>query len=91
MAYNDLVYEDRLFNLYEIVLNYVSKNEREELAQHMYDWLRSWEAPASVFDGLAEHDAELFDLIKDNVVQDEYEDEEDEEDDYYDEDEYYDE
>lgn len=92
MAYNDMVYEDRLFNLYEIVLNYIPENEREELAQHIYDWLRSWEAPAGVYDGLADNDADLAELVKQRGLKDEYEDEEeDEEDEYYDEDEYYEE
>lgn len=82
MAYNDALSEDVLFELYDIVLGYVPDKEREELAQHVYDWLRGWEAPAHVYDGLSEHDKYLTTLTKDSAVSEEYEEEEEEEDSY---------
>lgn len=67
MSYKgELLEEDRLFDLYYTLLGYVPDSEREELAQHIYDWLRAWDAPASVFDGLADHDSFLLNLAKDN-------------------------
>lgn len=82
MAYKDEgLNEDVLFELYDIVLGYVPDKEREELAQHVYDWLRGWEAPAHVYDGLSEHDKYLNTLSKDVSLSESYEEEE-EEDDY---------
>lgn len=90
MAYKDeALNEDVLFELYDIVLGYVPDKEREELAQHVYDWLRGWEAPASVYDGLSEHDKYLNTLSKDAAVSEEYEEEEEDEYDSYDSDDDY--
>ena len=86
MAYNELVNEDRLFELYDIMLGYASDGEREALAQHIYDWLRAWEAPVSIFEGMIDQDKYLADVSKENVVR-EYPDE-DEEEDPYEEDEF---
>lgn len=83
MAYkDDGINEDTLFELYDIVLGYVPDKEREDLAQHVYDWLRGWEAPVSVYDGLIEHDKHLSTLAKDLAVSEEYEEEEETEEDY---------
>ena len=80
MAYTELLNEDRLFELYDIMMGYVADTEREELAQHIHDWMRSWEAPASVVDGMSDHDPYLSELGKNKKYQDEYEYEEEEED-----------
>lgn len=65
MSYKgELLEEDRLFDLYYTLLGYVPDSEREDLAQHIYDWLRGWDAPASVFDGMADHDPYLANLGK---------------------------
>ena len=83
MAYkDDGLSEDVLFELYDIVLGYVPDKEREDLAQHVYDWLRGWEAPTHVYDGLSEHDKYLTTLSKDAALSDSYEEEEEEEDSY---------
>ena len=85
MAYkDDGLNEDVLFELYDIVLGYVPDKEREDLAQHVYDWLRAWEAPVSVYEGLSEHDKYLTTLSKDSTLSDSYEEDEEEEEDDYD-------
>lgn len=79
MAYGDLLNEDRLFELYDIMLGYVADGEREELAQHIRDWLRAWDAPSTVIEGIAEHDPYLSSMGKEKKYgSDEYDpDEED--------------
>lgn len=65
MSYKgELLEEDRLFDLYFMLLSYVPDSERADLAQHVYDWLRGWDAPASVFDGMADQDLHLATLGK---------------------------
>ena len=84
MAYNELINEDRLFELYEIMIGYASDGERESLAQHIYDWLRAWEAPSTVFEGMIDQDTYLAEISKGPSVgeypeedEDEFENEED--------------
>lgn len=76
MAYGDLINEDRLFELYDIMLAYASDSERETLAQHIYDWLRAWEAPSSVFEGMMDHDKFLAEISRENGFRDSHDDEE---------------
>ena len=67
MSYKgELVDEDRLFEMYYTLLGYVPDSDREDLAQHIYDWLRAWDAPMSVFDGMSDHDTVLANLAKDH-------------------------
>jgi len=77
MAYSELINEDRLFELYEIMIGYSSDSERETLAQHIYDWLRAWEAPSTVFEGMMDQDKFLAEIGKGNGFRDPHEDEED--------------
>jgi len=82
MSYRDeMLEEDRLFELFDIMLGYVTDSEREEVAQHIYDWLRAWEAAPSVFVGMADQDKYLTNLCKENGAKD-FEADEEEEDEF---------
>lgn len=73
--------EEYLFEIYDIVKDYVPTKEREALAEHLYDYLNGINAPAGIFDGLAECD-DYFDKIYSKNVNDEEEESLDEDDDY---------
>lgn len=89
MSYRDeMLDEDRLFELYDILLGYVTDSEREEVAQHVYDWLRAWEASPTVFVGMSDQDKFLTTICKDKGSSD-YEDEDEEDDEFQEEDNEY--
>ena len=53
--------EEYLFEIFDIVKDYVPTKDKEALAEHLYDYLNGINAPQSVFDGLRseEHTSEL--------------------------------
>jgi hypothetical protein len=76
--------EEYLFEIYDIVKDYVPSKERDALAEHLYDYLNGINAPSSIFDGLAECDDHFDRIYSKNLSDDEQEEEFEEEDDDYD-------
>lgn len=70
------VNEEYLFEIYDIVKDYVPTKERESLAEHLYDYLNGINAPSTIFDGLAECD-DYFDRIYSKNFNDDDEDQND--------------
>ena len=78
--------EEYLFEIFDIVKDYVPTKEREALAEHLYDYLNGINAPTNIFDGLAECDDHFDRIYSKNLSEDEEDIEEEEEDYDFDED-----
>jgi len=74
--------EEYLFEIFDIVKDYVPAKEREALAEHLYDYLNGINAPTSIFDGLAECDDHFDRIYSKNLSEKDEEEYEEEEDDY---------
>jgi hypothetical protein len=90
MKTSGTINEEYLFEIFDIIKDYVPVKDREAMAEHLYDYLNGINAPQAIFDGLAECD-ETFDEIysKNLSADDNYDESEDydRDDDYsYDED-----
>lgn len=80
--------EEYLFEIFDIIKDYIPAKEREAMAEHLYDYLNGINAPQSIFDGLAECDSNFDKIYSKNLnEEEEFDEEADDEDNWdYDED-----